>query len=694
MEPPSSPSSTITIPPDCREDAQRLAKMITEAMTCHLALLHYDRASKSMVEWCWPADGEGKKIPPCNLEKYRETHDFKYPCCLCADSGGIGAFVETAVYSWWNETAEKSRRIARCASDTCGYQVKIDTYFPIAPFAAFQYPRRVKGPKNQKPTHIRFRWTVREQTELLNKLSSSVDNEITAEEFQSLFKKCKKCMRVGAHHIKKTAKFKLYPITMEDRDTEAATRLATPKRSFSLNVLVFQASSLLLLLGVTSKYDRTPLERTETLNSGKSSLAPTSHLQTELKVLSFLLKDRVYTGNLWELVGERTIEAKQELMLQQHQNLCAFGLKGRKHSGYRTFAAALDAPKFNEARFQPPFNKLRTCFGPRTSNLFNIYARQIYGATSEFSTAHGDKRTSVIMNSIGPSLPILNTWVAMDVQEAFYSAFHAEQACQAELLSHSLPGHTWQRNIGLEFIILQAKMCRAQAEINLYSIAIAKDRGSIFSNNTCGGASPSSSRFVPPPLPDEMCYYDDDIDSELGDFKDFEYFLFDTINASADSTVGNVAKNDWVDALEHAIMIRLVASLSESKPPIIKEVATPPLPPPPPAPPKKAAAAPVRRPSTSISSYAVKLDILTCHRIIKKPMNMSTMWMKKLRPLMIRHCFLFNLAGTPVNQAGIELQRLFDNALTVEDETAQKSLMIAAWLALPMATMKSILGKE
>lgn len=90
------------------------------------------------------------------------------------------------------------------------------------------------------------------------------------------------------------------------------------------------------------------------------------------------------------------------------------------------------------------------------------------------------------LKSIGPSLPILNTWVAMDVQEAFYSAFHAEQACQAGLLSHSLPGHTWQRNIGLEFIILQAKTRRAQAEINLYSIAIAKDRGSIFSNNTCG----------------------------------------------------------------------------------------------------------------------------------------------------------------------------------------------------------------
>lgn len=28
--------------------------------------------------------------------------------------------------------------------------------------------------------------------------------------------------------------------------------------------------------------------------------------------------------------------------------------------------------------------------------------------------------------------------------------------------------------------------------------------------------------------------------------------------------------------------------------------------------------------------------------------------------LMIRNCFAFNPAGTPVNQAGIELQRLFD----------------------------------
>lgn len=32
--------------------------------------------------------------------------------------------------------------------------------------------------------------------------------------------------------------------------------------------------------------------------------------------------------------------------------------------------------------------------------------------------------------------------------------------------------------------------------------------------------------------------------------------------------------------------------------------------------------------------------------------------------LMIRNCFAFNPAGTPVNQAGIELQRLFDEKWT------------------------------
>ncbi|KIM54213.1 hypothetical protein SCLCIDRAFT_1222173 [Scleroderma citrinum Foug A] len=69
----------------------------------------------------------------------------------------------------------------------------------------------------------------------------------------------------------------------------------------------------------------------------------------------------------------------------------------------------------------------------------------------------------------------------------------------------------------------------------------------------------------------------------------------------------------------------------------------------------------------------IKLDVPTYFKVVKKPMDLSTM-RKKLDngeyptaakffddfKQMIRNCFLFNPAGTPVNQAGIELQRVFD----------------------------------
>ncbi|KAG2097262.1 uncharacterized protein F5147DRAFT_656396 [Suillus discolor] len=155
MEPPSSPSSNITAPPDYRKTSRRLAKLIVEAMTCRFALLHYDSTSKSMIKWYWPVDSDGKKIPPSHLEKYRNGHDFKYLCCLCADGGGKGVYVETAVYSWWNEIDKKIDWTARCASDTCGYR------------GTFQYPQR---DTEQRILPIRLEWDRREQAELLDRL--------------------------------------------------------------------------------------------------------------------------------------------------------------------------------------------------------------------------------------------------------------------------------------------------------------------------------------------------------------------------------------------------------------------------------------------------------------------------------------------------------------------------------------------
>ncbi|KAF7306710.1 Bromodomain-containing protein [Mycena indigotica] len=69
----------------------------------------------------------------------------------------------------------------------------------------------------------------------------------------------------------------------------------------------------------------------------------------------------------------------------------------------------------------------------------------------------------------------------------------------------------------------------------------------------------------------------------------------------------------------------------------------------------------------------IKLDLPAYPKIVKKPMDLSTM-RKKLDEgeylnaqkfhddfkLMIRNCFAFNPSGTPVHQAGIEVQRVFD----------------------------------
>jgi bromodomain-containing factor 1 len=81
----------------------------------------------------------------------------------------------------------------------------------------------------------------------------------------------------------------------------------------------------------------------------------------------------------------------------------------------------------------------------------------------------------------------------------------------------------------------------------------------------------------------------------------------------------------------------------------------------------------IRSERTSITIDHVFLDIPTYPKIVEKPMDLSTM-RKKLDnreyptaskfhddfKLMIRNCFAFNPSGTLVNQAGIELQRLFD----------------------------------
>lgn len=79
------------------------------------------------------------------------------------------------------------------------------------------------------------------------------------------------------------------------------------------------------------------------------------------------------------------------------------------------------------------------------------------------------------LQCISPSLPLSSTWVTTDVHEGFYNAFQEELNMQAELMTMSLAtknDNAYLRNLGLDLLILQAKMRRAQAEIELYNVAI------------------------------------------------------------------------------------------------------------------------------------------------------------------------------------------------------------------------------
>ncbi|KAG0707427.1 hypothetical protein DFH29DRAFT_871455 [Suillus ampliporus] len=101
-------------------------------------------------------------------------------CCLCADGGGRGAYTEAAVYPWTDKMTKETYWSTRCASDKCGYQVKIDKYFHLSSLATFQYPRQENTEDYDEPCPIQLEWTYREQTELWTKLGSSVGDGIMA----------------------------------------------------------------------------------------------------------------------------------------------------------------------------------------------------------------------------------------------------------------------------------------------------------------------------------------------------------------------------------------------------------------------------------------------------------------------------------------------------------------------------------
>ncbi|KAG2130716.1 hypothetical protein DEU56DRAFT_465360 [Suillus clintonianus] len=291
-------------------------------------------------------------------------------------------------------------------------------------------------------------------------------------------------------------------------------------------------------------------------------------LQTELYVLSFLLKDRVYPDDLWEIVGERSIEVKQDERLRSHQRSCTGGddeshaiverilIEERRKrcqmevSLYSKAIERLEQYRTPSARMNPlPMHETKTpsamliraaeplahALVPCAPLACSIATREKYEAlttgndglipTAGFSIdepspldgptpsgAPGGEPGTANLNWISPTLPLMSTWVTTSVQEAFYEAFHTELTCQAELMAKSMRNtcdNAYVHILALDLLTLRAKMRRATAEMEIYTLAIENTQESDFSYEN---PSMSFYKTIPQPLSGEVDGDNNDVD--------------------------------------------------------------------------------------------------------------------------------------------------------------------------------------
>lgn len=142
---------------------------------------------------------------------------------------------------------------------------------------------------------------------------------------------------------------------------------------------------------------------------------------------------------------------------------------------------------------------------------------------------------TVFLQCLGSSFSLSSTWVTSDVQERFFKAFQAELTLQAELMLTSLAtrrNNAHLRNLGSDLLILQAKLHRAQAEMELYTMAIENSHAYGFYDSSkhrlimlpsivdaLVGLSMSQDWIVPPCLPEDvdLIHNHEDVEDEDGD---------------------------------------------------------------------------------------------------------------------------------------------------------------------------------
>ncbi|KAG1856446.1 hypothetical protein F4604DRAFT_1931876 [Suillus subluteus] len=262
-------------------------------------------------------------------------------------------------------------------------------------------------------------------------------------------------------------------------------------------------------------------------------------LQTELYLLNFLLKGRVYLGDIWQIVGGRLLEAQREELLRS-----ATGDHTNRWSIEQDFMEEKrDRCQLEVSLCSQAINHMEQCWAmpicpvavPVTHNAtsFSATTRHIvepvvtYSAVKlhclkvallqaggKFDFSHLEQRTSVTVNSNGPSFSLQSTWVTTCIQDAFDEAHKVELSTQVGLMASYLDVggcHTHHRNAQSELTFLQSKMCRAKAEAEFYTLALENSPISTYSDSD---SSSSTRPTLPQHLPEEVRCYMECIDVE------------------------------------------------------------------------------------------------------------------------------------------------------------------------------------
>ncbi|KAG1840985.1 uncharacterized protein F5891DRAFT_987180 [Suillus fuscotomentosus] len=257
------------------------------------------------------------------------------------------------------------------------------------------------------------------------------------------------------------------------------------------------------------------LHQTHTNEDGKSTI---SKLRTELYILYFLLKGRVYHGDIWQIIGGRILEAQTEESLrtvkdnkgrvtverafmeqkrdrcQLEMSLCSQAIDHVQQrwimreilpttqTNVSTEACSTSIGAYSAA----VQHKCETWLREQDPDFTPV--RQLFSDKYGYSNCitHIEQRMPVIVHSIDSSFHLSSTWVPPGVQEAFDKACHLELRSQTGLVATYLDMegyHSHQRNPELELYHLHVKMCRAKAEVEVYELAIGNAPASDYSDS-------------------------------------------------------------------------------------------------------------------------------------------------------------------------------------------------------------------